>query len=325
MQDSYGREISYMRISITDRCNLRCRYCMPDGIRTIPMAELLTYEEIVRVAAAAAELRISRIKVTGGEPLVRKGATSLIRMLKGVPGITEVTMTTNGILLEKEMPVLLDAGLDAVNISLDSLQAERYKQITGKDELSAVLRGIDAAVESGLRVKINAVLQKDVNEDEWEDLIDLAKDRLLDVRFIEMMPIGYGKHFSCVSNTWLRERMKKKWPDLWEDTSRHGNGPAVYVHIPGYKGSVGFISAMHGKFCGSCNRIRMSSTGRLKPCLCYGASVDLREILRDGKPEEEQQRLKAAIEEAIRTKPEAHCFEKPEEITEHHRMSGIGG
>ena len=192
MLDQYGRSIDYMRVSITDRCNLRCRYCMPEGVELLPMKDILTYEEIREICSEAARLGIRKLKITGGEPLVRLGCADLIRELKAIEGIEQVTMTTNGVLLGRYLPELIRAGLDAVNISLDTLDRDRYAAITGRDELVSVLESVDAALASPLRVKINAVLQKGVNDDEWFSLAELARGRALDVRFIEIMPIGFG-------------------------------------------------------------------------------------------------------------------------------------
>ena len=326
MLDRYGRNIDYMRVSITDRCNLRCRYCMPEGVELLSMSSILTYEEIREICAAAAELGIRKLKVTGGEPLVRLGCADLIRELKAVPGIEQVTMTTNGVLLGQYLPELLAAGLDAVNVSLDTLDRERYAAITGRDELPAVLGSLDAALASPLRVKVNAVLQKDVNDDEWFSLAELARDRALDVRFIEMMPIGMGKQTEGVANTELRAELLRRFPNLEEDATVHGNGPAVYVRIPGWTGGIGFISAIHGRFCDQCNRLRLTSRGALKPCLCYGETTDLMPVLRGGTAGEERAALlRSALEKAIWNKPEQHCFEEIGNITEKARMASIGG
>lgn len=244
MKDLQGRDINYMRISITDRCNLRCKYCMPDGIELLPMSEILSFEEIIRVCRQAVELGITRFKITGGEPLVRKGCASLIREIKRLPGVEQVTMTTNGVLLSGYLEQLSEAGLDAVNISLDTLHRKEFAELTGADHLPEVLESIDAAVESGLRVKVNAVLQKGKNADEWQQLLELAKDRPLDVRFIEMMPIGRGRECMGIANDELLKQIQENYPGVCKDERVHGNGPAVYYHIPGFAGSVGFISAI---------------------------------------------------------------------------------
>ena len=322
MQDRMGRTIDYLRISITDRCNLRCRYCMPgEGICWRPMEEILTYEEITEFCRIASGLGITKVKITGGEPLVRRGCPDLIRALKDIPGIRQVTMTTNGVLLSEYLRELLDAGLDAVNISLDSLRPDVYEQITRRAELGQVLKGLDLAVESGLPVKINTVLQKGVNDTEWEELAGLAEKRPVDVRFIELMPIGDGKEETGISNLFLLEKMKEKFGSLYEDRTRHGNGPARYVRMPGYLGSIGLISAMHGKFCSDCNRIRLTSTGEIKPCLCYGRSIPVRELLRGG----DHEGLRSLLKQAVWEKPAEHCFTEVENITESRRMTEIGG
>ena len=321
MKDSFGREIDYMRISITDRCNLRCRYCMPKGIETIPAKEILSYEEIEEICTQAAFLGIRKIKITGGEPLVRLDAPKLIGRIKRVPGIEAVTMTTNGVLLSRYLWELLEQGLDGVNVSLDTLDRRRYEEITGFDCLEQVLEGIDQAVERKLPVKVNAVLQQETGREEWKELVLLARDREIDVRFIELMPIGMGRRSRGVSNQELLEQIKEAYPGLREDKRVHGNGPAVYCRIPGFLGSVGFISPLHGKFCQDCNRIRLSADGKLKPCLCYGKTIDLKRPLQRGEPEG----VREALREAIRQKPQAHCFEEPDEVTEERQMASIGG
>ena len=323
LRDQYDRIINYMRISITDRCNLRCTYCMPDGISCVPMRELLSYEEITRVCTQAAALGIDRFKVTGGEPLVRKQCSALIAMIKKIPGVSQVTLTTNGILLEKYLGELLDAGLDAVNISLDTMDREQYRAITGSDELNRVLSSIDAAAQR-LPVRINCVVQDGINENAPEALALLAKDRNVDVRFIEIMPIGYGRERKSIPNTEILRRLEDVYGKAAVDEKTHGNGPAIYYRLNGFKGSIGFISAVHGKFCDSCNRLRLTSTGEIKPCLCYGQTIPLKEILRDGRPDQDR-RIREKIREAALSKPRMHCFENREEITEDKKMAQIGG
>lgn len=321
MIDAVGRTIDYMRISITDRCNLRCRYCMPDGITQVSMSEILTYEEIRKVCMLAAELGIEKIKITGGEPLVRKGCVDLIRMIKNIPGIMQVTMTTNGVLLKENLEALKQAGLDGINISLDTRDREKYCKITGTDACETVRQAVVASAESGIHTKVNAVLQNAGDIEDWKALAALAESLPVDVRFIELMPIGYGKQNTGVSNMELLNEIRNVYPDIREDGRIHGNGPAVYYQIPGFSGSIGFISAMHGKFCKTCNRIRLTSTGDLKPCLCYGDTYPLRELLRNGTEKE----IKEQIRRAILNKPAAHCFEEPGAVTESHQMAQIGG
>ena len=326
MRDRYGRTIDYMRVSITDRCDLRCRYCMPEGIELVPMRDVLTFEEITEICQQAAALGITKLKVTGGEPLVRAGCPELVAMLKGIPGIEQVTMTTNGVRLKEHLPALLEAGLDAVNISLDSLERDRYAAITGRDALPAVLEGLQAALESRLRVKLNVVLQRGMNEAEWFSLAALAERRRMDVRFIEMMPIGCGREIPGVSNETLLAALRERFPDLEEDHTVHGNGPAVYVRLPGWLGGVGFISAIHGRFCQSCNRIRLTAQGQVKPCLCFGETVNLMPLLRGDLSEAKRcAALRSALREAIMSKPRQHCFEETDQITETGRMVSIGG
>ena len=307
MFDCYQREIHYLRLSVTDLCNLRCRYCMPDGVEKLEREAVLTYEEFLRLAALFAQCGIDTVRVTGGEPLVRKNVAQLVAGLKAIPGIRKVTMTTNGILLAHQLPALLAAGLDSVNISLDTLRPEVFRQITARDDFAAVQAGLQAALESGLPVKLNCVPQAGVNEGELEDLAALAENRPLQVRFIEMMPIGYGAAMPCISGPELRQRFARRWPELQPLTeAAFGDGPAVYYTVPGWQGSIGFIAAVHGKFCASCNRVRLTSQGFLRPCLASEAGCDLRALLRSGADDTQ---LLAAIRETIWAKPREHHFE----------------
>ena len=325
MLDQYGRNIDYMRISVTDRCNLRCRYCMPHGVKLCDMADLLTFEEIALCAQTAAQLGIRHIKLTGGEPLIRRGLDGLVRMLKASDGIEQVTLTTNGTMLEKHLDKLVSAGLDAVNISLDTMDRRAYEEMTGTDAHESVLSAIKASVRAGLRTKVNAVCLPRSRE-EILALIDLAKADPVDVRFIEMMPIGYGKEYTGISNTELLSQLQEIYPGLASDPAPHGFGPAIYFKIPGYIGSIGLISAIHGKFCSSCNRVRLTSKGFLKPCLCYDTGTDLRQILRSEQPSEEREKkLLETMRTVIFEKPKAHCFENEKDITEESLMSAFGG
>ena len=325
MKDLFDRDINYMRISVTDRCNLRCRYCMPDGIEAVSHDEILRYEEIVAVARAAVQAGITRFKVTGGEPLVRPGVSDLVRMLKALPGAEQVTLTTNGVLLEKNLSALVTAGLDAVNISLDTLDEKRFHVITGFDELQSVLSAVDEALNAGLHVKLNVVPLYGINDDDWIPLVELARNKPLDVRFIELMPIGHIGGAKSVNNENVLNRIREVFPEMSKDSSVHGNGPARYIKIAGFRGSIGFISALHGKFCASCNRLRLTATGTLKPCLCYGESVDVRQILRTRPREDADEALNQALREAVLKKPKAHHFEDPNLVTERGRMVSIGG
>ena len=309
MFDRYQREIHYLRLSVTDLCNLRCRYCMPDGVEKLEREAVLTYEEFLRLAALFARCGIDTVRVTGGEPLVRKNVAQLVAGLKATPGIRRVTLTTNAVLLAEQLPALLDAGLDSVNISLDTLRPEVFRQITARDDFAAVQAGLQAALESGLPVKLNCVPQAGVNEGELEQLAALAKDNAMQVRFIEMMPIGYGAAMPCISGPELRARFARRWPELapLSPAQEHalGDGPAVYYTVPGWQGSIGFIAAVHGKFCASCNRVRLTSQGFLRPCLASETGCDLRALLRSGADDAQ---LLAAIRETIWAKPREHHF-----------------
>lgn len=326
MIDFYGRKIDYMRISITDRCNLRCKYCMPYGIERVPMKEILTLEEIATIVKAGVQLGITHIKITGGEPLVRKNCCELIRAIKAVDGIEKVTITTNGVLLGQYLEELIDAGIDGINISLDTLDRKEFEEITGKDELSNVLSSMKRTAEYNVPVKINAVSLSSINMEKQMELLEIARDYSIDVRFVEMMPIGYGKNFPSVSHDELLAILQKRFPGMQRDDRQHGFGPAVYYKIPGYKGSVGLISAIHGKFCNNCNRVRLTSMGFLKTCLCYDKGADLRAILRGTFERQSMEgELKKVMEKTIFEKPGEHCFEQPEEMTEQQNMIQIGG
>ncbi len=294
---------------------------MPEGISCVPMNEILSFVEFVLVCREAVVLGFTRFKITGGEPLVRLGCASLVGMIRKIPGVQQVTMTTNGVELKKYLPELKAAGLDAVNISLDTLDPEKFSVITGYNRPDRVLESIRAAVDAGLPVKINTVLQMGINDGEWEQLMLLAKDHPLDVRFIELMPIGYGADGGMVSNVDLMDQIRRKYPQVQNDKAVHGNGPAVYCRIPGWTGSIGFISAIHGKFCAQCNRLRMTAVGQIKPCLCYEQSFDMRRALRCGRETDVREVLLRAIWE----KPRMHCFEEREAVTEKKLMAKIGG
>ncbi len=359
MKDAYGRTIDYMRISITDRCNLRCCYCMPYGAKKQPAVKILTFEEMLAVVICGARLGIRHIKITGGEPLVRRGCAQFVRMVRSVPGIASVTLTTNGILLKENLPELLEAGISGINISLDTRDHLRYWQITGKDGLETVESAIQAASQCGIPVKVNAVSLdferagfagagrlgsgEDASPD-WVFVAEFARSLPVDVRFIEMMPIGYGRRYPAIDHETLFREMQKRYPGMEPDGRRHGAGPAVYYRIPGFQGSLGLISAIHGKFCADCSRVRLTADGFLKTCLCYPDGVDLRAVLRQDQPDEVrengrrkwryagcpgeenlQRRLSAAMEKAVWAKPGAHCFEQPQAMTEQRKMIDIGG
>ena len=294
---------------------------MPEGCEKVSMSQILTYEEIERICRAAAGLGISRIKITGGEPFVRRGCTDLIRRVKAIDGIEEVTVTTNGQTLDKYIDELKEIGIDGVNISLDSLDHDNYKYITGGGELAKTLNSIELSAKSGIKTKVNCILQKGCNEDELFDLAGLAFTYGIDVRFIEEMPVGAGKLRAGISNDDVLKRLKERWPDLEPDESIHGNGPAVYYKRGGVPGAIGLISPIHGVFCAECNRIRLTSQGKIRPCLCYDREIDIVPALA-GTDEE----IAGVIRAAILAKPESHCFsDKGFEGAQNRLMSQIGG
>lgn len=321
MKDSFGREIDYMRISVTDLCNLNCLYCMPAVEKRVSPDEILKYGEILRICRCAQELGIRKYKITGGEPLVRKELGELIRGLKKLPGTQSVTLTTNGVLLGQYEGEL--SSLDGINISLDTLNREKYKKITGYDQFDRVWENL--LHTRGVPVKINCVPLKGLNEEEAGDFLELTKKIKADVRFIEMMPMGPGKLYEPIDSAVILEKLQKIEPLLMLETPEqgsHGNGPAIYYKSPGMKGSIGFIGSIHHKFCNHCSRLRLTAGGTIKSCLGSGDGVDLRTALRSGAKDEE---IRCLIKEAIRRKPDGHHFHKEDTITGTTSMSHIGG
>ena len=323
MKDKYGREIDYLRISLTDRCNLRCIYCMEEGGNTFfDEEEKLTKEEICTIVSACAKLGIKKIRLTGGEPLVRKDIVELIEGISRIEGIEGIYLTTNGILLEDKVEILKKAGLKGVNISLDSLKSGMFNEITRLGDLKKVLSAIDKCLELGIKVKINTVMIRNMNEDEILDFVNLTLNKKLDVRFIELMPIGVGKKFKGVSNEEILKLIKMNYKDVEEvDTVKDG-GPASYIRLKDGKGKIGFISAISNCFCEDCNRIRLTSEGFLKQCLHYNYGIDLKKLISNGASEEEIVNL---IKDNIYNKPEKHLFMKKSEDKELKFMNQIGG
>lgn len=321
MKDRLERNIDYMRVSITDRCDLRCKYCMPSSLPDVSHSDILRYEEILLICRAAVSVGVNRFKITGGEPFVRKGAADFIAQLKSEPAVKCVTVTTNGILLSDALPKLKKAGIDGINISLDSIDASKYQAITGSDNVGKVISAIEQSVEFGIKTKVNCVLLSE-NKDQIVPLSQLASVLPIDIRFIELMPIGYGNNFSGPSCDKALELLQKTYPDLSYSNEKRGNGPAVYYKSSFLRGRIGFIGANSHKFCSSCNRVRLTSTGMLKPCLCYDTSTDLLSLVRNGVTKEQ---LAKTIAGVIYEKPSAHCFFEESEMTEHRTMNEIGG
>ena len=314
MKDQFQREITYLRVSITDLCNLRCRYCMPEGVCQKRHEEILSFEEIAEIVAAAAELGVHKVRITGGEPLVRRGVVELCRMVSAIPGITEVDMTTNGILLGQYAHALKDSGVHRVNISLDTMDPERYREITGGGRLEDALRGIQAAFDAGLKpVKVNTVLIGGFNDDEIPAFVNWTRDTPVELRFIELMPMGgaFGSEAYLPGNAVL-ERMPALQP-IPQD-----GGVARLYQLPGGQGRVGLISPLSRHFCGTCNRLRLTSEGTIKPCLHSSQEIMVR-----GK---HGAALREALEEAILCKPKMHGVLDAGHLSEAGRtMNTIGG
>lgn len=316
LTDGFGRRITYLRVSVTDKCNMRCVYCMPEeGVRPRAHDEMLRLEEIARVVRVASELGITRVRLTGGEPLVRKGVVDLTRMLASIPGVRDLSMTTNAALLERYAGALAASGLSRVNISLDTLRPDTYARITRRGDISSALAGIEAAERAGLRpVKLNVVVLRGVNSDEIEDLAKLTLRHAWDVRFIEFMPFwGNGGAFGpsyVVPIDEIRARVQSlgAQPLMRMDAAgaprerRDSGGPANHVLLPGAAGRVGFISREGDEFCIGCNRIRLTADGTLRPCLLSGLAVDLKGPLRGGADDGV---VAALIREAVGLKPES--------------------
>jgi cyclic pyranopterin phosphate synthase len=324
--DNFNRPISYLRVSVTDRCNLRCVYCMPpEGVPWRPHREILRYEEIERVVRAAAGLGIGKVRLTGGEPLVRLGIVDLVAMLARIPGIDDLAMTTNGTLLARYAGELKAAGLKRVNVSLDTLRPERFRRMTRLGELSDTLEGIAAAKESGLvPVKVNTVVILGLNDDEVVDFARLTYAPDWHVRFIEVMPLGDNADWAgngYVPMGEVRERIESELGELIPAKLGVGGGPARYYRLPGAQGTVGFITPISEHFCYQCNRLRLTADGELRPCLLSDYEIDLRTPLRQGATIEDIEHL---IVEAVRAKPERHHLSE-QVIPQGRAMSEIGG
>ncbi len=306
MKDQYGREINYMRISVTDRCNLHCSFCNPkEGICYQDFVNILNYDEIMKAVRAVIPLGIRNFRITGGEPLVREGIVCFIRDLKRTAGVDEVYLTTNGTLLEQHLEALTEAGLDGVNISLCSAYPKEYETITGHNSAKKVISAILASAGFGLHTKVNCVSRPDMTPEQYRDIADLARDYPIDVRFIEMMPIGYGTSFRTVSGKEILKQLEEAYGKASPGAMVQGNGPAEYYRFPDFTGHLGFINARSCSFCGRCNRVRLTADGWLKLCLSYEEGLDLREMLRSNASVRE---LTLKIGKAILLKPVQHDF-----------------
>ena len=300
--DKFGRRVDYIRLSVTDRCDFRCVYCMTEDMTFLPRDQILSLEELYRVAKVFTELGVKKIRLTGGEPMVRSNVMSLIEKLGALPSLDEVTMTTNGMLLSKMSQPLKDAGLGRINISIDSLKTDRFKDLTRVGDLDLWHNGIKAAKKAGFeRIRLNSVVMRGYNEDEVLDLADYAVEHDIDIAFIEEMPLGeasdHAREDTTCSNAWVREKIAEKYQLV--DSAETTAGPARFAKIAGHKSRIGFISPVTHNFCEDCNRVRVTVEGRLLLCLGNEHSVD----------PGDSGLLKAKIVEALQSKPERHHFD----------------
>ena len=333
MQDRYGHRISYLRVSITDRCNERCSYCMPQELQEwLPRHEILTYEETLRLIRIAAELGVSKVRITGGEPLTRRGILDFVRHIPEIPRITSIGLSTNGTLLAREITpartmaeALRDVGVQSVNISLDTLDAAVYSQITGRDFHAQALGGINAAIAAGFeQIKLNAVLMRGRNEDQLLPLIEFAAARNLLLRFIELMPVSTTEVLSesnFMSVMEAKRLVESAYGSLIPETEFRTNGPASYYQIPGRAQRIGFIGAMTNMhFCENCNKLRLTCDGKLRPCLGSYLEFDIMGPLRAGASDEQ---LKQFFLNVVERKPQEHDFRN--NYQPNRKMVAIGG
>jgi GTP 3',8-cyclase len=325
--DRHGRHLTYLRVSVTDRCNLRCMYCMPrNGIEKVQHAHVLSYEELLRICRITAALGISKIRITGGEPLVRTDIAGFLPRLAEIPGLSEITLTTNGVLLSSFLDVLKAAGIKRINVSLDTLVRDKYKFITGHDCMEQVLQSLDKACLAGFDpVKVNVVVMRGVNDDEIADLARLSMDRPLHVRFIEYMPMGGASHGFpdlFVSSGDVADTVEDSLGPLDVVPSSENDGPARRFKLRDSAGEVGFISAVSNHFCATCNRLRLTATGCLRTCLLSDIETDLKSPLRCGASDSE---LTEIFIKGVMLKPKRHALGSPGGKEVNGFMSAIGG
>ena len=326
MKDQFDRELNYLRISVVDRCNLRCLYCMPaHGAGFDAWGEILSYEEIAFLTRCFAELGIRKVRFTGGEPLVRKNISELIARIREIPEVKELVMSTNGVFLKGEAGRLKGAGLDRVNISLDTLNRHRFREIAGLDRLREVLEGIEEAVTCGLKpLKLNTVLMKGVNDDEILDLVRFAVDYGIEIRFIELMPtnglVQLDPQERFLSAEEAREKIERDFFLIPADT--YFSSPAQVFSVAGTTARVGFISPLSNVFCARCNRLRLKANGALKTCLHGKEDLDLKKLVRDGASPEE---IKRRIAEVVYVRPEQHFLNEKQVKHNDFQMSHVGG
>ena len=324
--DKFGRRVDYIRLSVTDRCDFRCVYCMTEDMTFLPRKEILSLEELFLVGKAFVDLGVSKIRLTGGEPLVRGDAITLVERLGELPGLEELLITTNGAQLDKFAKPLRAAGVTRVNVSIDSLDAARFKRISRVGKLDKVLEGIDAAIAAGFeKVKLNTVIMRGYNEDEVIGLAEYALERAIDIAFIEEMPLGeasdHAREETTCSNAWVRDTLEQRFE--LADSEVKTAGPSRYVDVKGYESRIGFISPVTHNFCGDCNRVRVTVEGRLLLCLGNEHSMDLRAILRA--EDFDESRLREAIAAAMDLKPERHYFYEKDHAQPVRLMNMTGG
>ncbi len=324
--DGQGRVIDYVRLSVTDRCDMRCVYCMAEKMQFMPHSELLTLEEMVLVGEALVELGVSRIRVTGGEPLVRRNLVSMLSQLSALPGLDELLITTNGASLVEQASALKAAGVNRLNISLDTLDEAQFKAITRVGKLSDVLNGIDAALAANFdRIKINAVIMRNHNEQQILPLVDYAVSKGLDISFIEEMPLGEISSHDRGATLMLSDEIQARIESRYslQPSSYKTGGPSRYWQVEGQETRVGFISPHSNNFCSTCNRVRVTAQGRLLLCLGQENSVDLRELVRNHPGDKHV--LREALQEAMLIKPKNHQFDQPDKAILIRHMSHTGG
>ncbi|MDJ0622186.1 MAG: GTP 3',8-cyclase MoaA [Desulfocapsaceae bacterium] len=321
--DKNGRRITYLRLSVTDRCDLRCRYCCPEaGIPLVPHDQILTFEELVRLVEVFARLGVNKVRLTGGEPFARQGLITFIKMVRAISGIDSLYLTTNGVQAAGYLDDLKEAGISGLNLSLDTLDSSRYKEITRRDRLSEVMRTFHGAIERNIPIKVNSVVMEDTKDSEIADLVGLGKKDSVTVRFIEKMPFSGADHIAKMDNGNLLDRLRKIFPEMVEEHADIPSTARVFT-LPGYQGKLGVIEGNSRHFCRSCNKVRITPTGILKTCLYDDGTLDLREVLRAGCKDEEIAEL---LKRSVRSRAsDGHAAEKKSGRFSEPSMAGIGG
>lgn len=327
LTDQHGRKINYLRLAVTDRCNLRCSYCMPEeGLDWFPRNELMNDEEMLRICSIFTELGVDKIRITGGEPFIRKNFIPLLENISRLNGLEHITITTNGLLTEKHIPKLKELGIKSVNLSLDTLDKERFFNITRRNSLDKVLKTIDTLLHNEIHVKINTVVMEEKNIEDIIPLVRLAENKNIDVRFIEEMPFNGGNHDTSLEWNFVRilNHIKEQFPDITKIPDPQ-NSTSYNYRIPKFKGEIGIIAAYTRSFCGSCNRIRITPSGMLRTCLYDAGTLNLKDAMREGKTDDELKNLIVlALQKKTKDGWEAQQFNLTEQQS-HQSMATIGG